>query len=120
MPLNDLKPTRLDEIRMTVERVRAMRPGSVEQHWRWPEHEPAGKLPPGEPEAPAPVFRPALLGNRESPLEAGRSNELSALDTSWNEGSWRNIPAWKLRRNEPLRRQIGRRFIRLSNRDCRA
>ena len=104
VPLNDLKPTRLDDIRMTAERVRAMRPGSVEQHWRWPEHEPAGKLPPGEAEAPAPLFRPAVLGNRESPLEAGRSDEISSLDTTWNEGPWRDIPAWKLRRNEPLGR----------------
>ena len=104
VPLNDLKPTRLDDIRMTVERVRAMRPGSVEQRWRWPEHEPAGKMPPGEPDAPAPVFRPAVLGNQEPPLEAGRSQEVPALDTSWSEGPWRDVPAWKLRRNEPLER----------------
>ncbi len=104
VPLNDLKPTRLEDIRMTVERVRAMRPGSVEQHWRWPEHEPAAKMPPGEPDAPAPVFRPAMLGNQEPPLEVGRGKELPALEIGWNEGLWRDVPAWKLRRNDPLER----------------
>jgi dienelactone hydrolase len=104
VPLNDLKPTRLDDIRMTIERVRAMRPGSVEQHWRWPGHEPAGKLPPGDAEGPAPVFRPALLGNREAPLEVGRGNQIPALDEGWNQGPWRDVPAWKLRRNDPLER----------------
>ncbi len=106
VPLNDLKAAHLDEIRVTAQRFRAMRPGAAEQHWRWPEHEPAAKLPPSSSEAsaPAPVFRPALLGSREPPLEAGRGKDLPALDTAWTDAPWRDVPAWKLRRNEPLGR----------------
>jgi dienelactone hydrolase len=104
VPLNDLKAARLDEIRMTVERVRAIRPGSVEQHWRWPADAPTGKIPAAGPDTPAPEFRPAPAGNREPPLQAGRSNGIPALDGRSEDTPWRDIPVWKLRRNEALAR----------------
>jgi hypothetical protein len=104
VPLNDLKAARLDEIRMTVERVRALRPGSVEQHWRWPGDAPSGKIPAAGPDAPAPVFRPALAGNPEPALEAGRGNGIPPLDAGWHDTPWRDVPVWALRRNEALAR----------------
>ena len=33
-------------------------------------------------------------------MEAGRADQLPPLDRGWNDSSWKNVPAWKLLRNE--------------------
>ena len=98
IPLPDLKAARLEEIRVSAERVRAMRPGMPEQRWRWPEVGPAAKLPDGEAEGPAPVFLPAWVGNPEPPLQVGRTASLA------DDAVWQRTPGWSLRRNEPAAR----------------
>lgn len=104
VPLNDLKAARLSEIRLTVQRVRAARPLGVEQHWRWPDTEPAAPLPTAVADAPAPEFRPPLVGNSESPLAVGRRDALPPLAAEWDDAAWRDVPAWKLRYNDARRR----------------
>jgi hypothetical protein len=107
IPVNTLRAARLDEIRVSIVRIRAMRPGSPEQRWRWPEYEPAAKVPPSPAhtwDAPAPLFRPAPVGNIEPPLQAGGVKELPPLTAGWNDPAWDDVPAWDLLRNEPAAR----------------
>lgn len=87
MPMNDFRAARPEEITVTIERIRAMRPGDPERRYRWPAIGPAGRIPrTAAAEAPAPVFRPAPIGNTEPPIEVGRD---------------RAAGEWLLVRNEP-------------------
>jgi hypothetical protein len=71
IPVNTLRAARLDEIRVSIVRVRAMRPRSPEQRWRWPEYEPAAKVPP----SPAHTWERLRLcsGRRRSEISNHRS-----------------------------------------------
>ena len=67
VPLNEVSAPGPEPVLATVERFRAMRPGTPQQRWRWPRYEPATKLAvdPRVPwDAPAPQFRPQSLGKR--------------------------------------------------------
>lgn len=76
MPMNDFRAARPEEITVTIERIRAIRPGEPERRYRWPALGPAGPIPrTGAGEAPAPVFRPAPIGNVEPPIEVGRDRK---------------------------------------------
>jgi cephalosporin-C deacetylase-like acetyl esterase len=106
IPLNEIGAPRADSAVLHVQRIRAMRPGSPEQRWRWPERGPAARVmvaPDEKWDGPAPVFRPVQLGNSEPPLAAGR-REVPPVDSGWDAAGWRDVPAWSLLRNEPLPR----------------
>src|SRR5579862_3050453 len=72
IPLNELSAPGSDHIYISVERIRAPRPGSPEQRWHWPEHGPAAKVPVISGvkwDAPPPAFRPPADGNQEIPIQ---------------------------------------------------
>ena len=103
IPLNKLSALRSDRMEVRIERIRAARPGTPQEHWHWPEQGPAAKIPatPTNWNEPAPVFRPALIGNKETPLEAGHTAALPAMDSDWDSPAWRGVLTWTLLRNEP-------------------
>jgi cephalosporin-C deacetylase-like acetyl esterase len=106
IPLNELSAPGSDRIMVRIERVRAARPGSPQQRWHWPERGPAAKVPalPSKWDDLAPVFQPPLIGNSEPPLKAGRTTTLPAMESTWDDSAWRNVPIWMLLRNEPAPR----------------
>jgi hypothetical protein len=106
IPLNELGTPRSDRIMVRIERLRAARPGSPQQRWHWPEQGPAAKVPtlPSKWDESAPAFRPPLIGNTEPPLQAGRTTALPAMESTWDDSAWHNVPTWTLLRNEPAPR----------------
>jgi dienelactone hydrolase len=106
IPLNELSAPRSDRMMVRIERVRAARPGSPQQRWHWPEQGPAAKVAaiPSKWDESAPAFHPPLIGNLEPPLKAGRTTMLPAMESTWDDAGWRNVPAWTLLRNEPAPR----------------
>jgi Acetyl xylan esterase (AXE1) len=108
IPLNELSAPGRSHILASVERVRALRPGSSQQKWHWPKIGPASRIPFSTSiqwDAPAPLFRPVPLGNKEPPLEVGRTRRLPPLDSGWDDAAWRDTPVWKLVRDEAVRRE---------------
>ncbi len=107
IPLGELSAPGSDRIMVRIERIRATRPGIPEQRWHWPENGPAARISslPSRWEEPAPVFRPALIGNTEVPLATGRLEALPAANSKWEDPVWRNVPSWTLVRDEPLPRR---------------
>jgi cephalosporin-C deacetylase-like acetyl esterase len=106
IPLNELSAPGPQRIYATIERVRAARVGCPQERWRWPVTGVAARVPLTTAvnwDAPAPEFRPVLLGNRESPLEVGLVRELPPQAVGWDEGAWRDVPVWRLMRDEPVR-----------------
>jgi len=103
IPLNELSAPRSDRIMIRVERIRAARPGCPQQRWHWPEQGPAARVPalPSSWNEAAPAFHPQLIGNNETPLEAGKTSPLPAMDSARDDPLWRGVPAWTLLRNEP-------------------
>jgi len=100
MPMNEFRAARPGEITVTIERVRAMRPGEPERRHRWPALGVAGRIPRAISEdTPAPVFRPEPIGNKEAPLEVGRQEggELHLLRNEPNPRHPRAATAVKLR-----------------------
>lgn len=88
MPMNDFRAARPEEITVTIERIRAMRPGDPERRYRWPATGPAGRIPRAiREEAPAPEFRPTLIGNTEPPIEVGRDRASGEWLLSRNEAN---------------------------------
>ena len=107
IPLSELGSPRSGAVHVSAARVRASRPGTPEQHWHWPAHQPMAEAPgsaSGDASLPAPVFRPPLVGNSEPPVEAGRRNSIPSLESGWNDEAWRDVPVWTLSRNEPSAR----------------
>jgi dienelactone hydrolase len=107
IPLNELSAPGSDRIFVSVERIRATRPGSPQQRWRWPGHGPAAKIPVIRAvkwDAPAPAFRPAAIGNQEPPIEVGRRMKLPPIDALWSDAAWQDVPAFQLLRDEPVAR----------------
>ena len=103
IPLNELSAPRSDRIMIRVERIRAARPGCPQQRWHWPEQGPAARVPalPSRWDEASPAFHPQLIGNNETPLEAGKASPLPAMDSAREDPPWRDVPAWTLLRNEP-------------------
>ncbi|MCX6625893.1 MAG: hypothetical protein NTY38_33485, partial [Acidobacteria bacterium] len=103
-PLSELSAPGNNHIFATIERVRAQRPGTPRQVWRWPVKGPAEKIAVdnsvnwGDPPA---AFRPPVLGNQQPPLEAGRAGSLPPLDSAWNDPAWRDAPVLRLQLDEP-------------------
>ncbi len=107
IPLNELSAPGSDQIFVSVERIRATRPGSPQQRWHWPDRGPAAKvavISSVKWDAPPPLFRPAPIGDREPPLEVGRRRELPPMDSGWNDPGWRDVPVWNLLRDQPAAR----------------
>ncbi|MFN7924919.1 MAG: acetylxylan esterase [Bryobacteraceae bacterium] len=103
-PLSELSAPSNDRIFATIERIRASRPGSPQQVWRWPVKGPAEKI--GVDRSvrwgdPPPAFRPPALGNQEPPIEVAKTASLPPLDSGWNDAPWRDTPAWRLQLDEP-------------------
>ncbi|MFN7995022.1 MAG: acetylxylan esterase [Bryobacteraceae bacterium] len=104
VPLSKLGSSANGEISIAAERVRAARPGVPEEHWHWPSGQPMARVVgTPSPDSAEPLFRPPLVGNTESPIEAGRRAALPPLETAWTSEAWRDVPVWALYRNEPLR-----------------
>ncbi len=101
IPLNELGSPVRSAVRVTVERVRAARPGAPEQHWRWPGDQPLAEAAGGDTNIPDPVFQPTALGNAEAPIEAGHRSTIPPIDSEWTDEAWRDVPVWNLYRNEP-------------------
>ncbi len=104
VPLSQLGSPTKGAIHVSVERIRAPRPGVPLEQWRWPDNQPMFEVP-GSPMADAkvtePVFSPRFPGNGEPPIDVGHQNSIPALETDWNDEVWRNVPVWTLYRNEP-------------------
>lgn len=110
IPLNELSAPASGPLLVRIERIRAMRPGTPRQRWHWPQHGPAARIPVSRSvkwDAAVPAFRPALIGNKEPPLEVGRTKTLPPLDSGWSEAAWSQAPVWKLLRDEPVARLPG-------------
>ena len=105
VPLFMLATPPLEAIRVSVDRIRAVRPGAAEQRWRWPEREPSAKISgptPLVPDEPDPVLRPLPAGNSEPPLNVPRVRELPK-GNAWDQAPWRDVVASKLLHNEPAK-----------------
>ena len=91
---------------MSVERIRAARPGTPQLRWHWPRQGPVAKVPitSGDWNMPAPEFRPVPPGGENPPLEAGLVADLPPLESGWADGAWGSVPAWNLLRDEPAPR----------------
>jgi cephalosporin-C deacetylase-like acetyl esterase len=103
IPLNEMSTPGPEPVLWSAQRIRAMRPGSPQQRWRWPHLDASTKAAVDRSapwDAPAPVYLPAPLGNQESPLEAGRM-AIPPLDAGWDDPQWAQVPEWRLKRNEP-------------------
>src|SRR6185369_2483460 len=90
-----------DKILISVERIRAARPGSPQQRWHWPQYGPVANVPvlSGDWSLPAPESRPQAAATRLL-LEAGRVQALPAMAAGWRDGAWAGAPGLKLLRNE--------------------
>ena len=99
-------------VRLRAVRIRARRPLEPEFRWRWPAGGSFASL-----EAPATggalrvEFRPPPLGNTDPPLEVGRVQRVPPMPDyldptapDWNDPAWRDVPAFRLPRNEPYPR----------------
>lgn len=101
LPLDQLGSPGPGGIQISVERNRAERPGAPNEWWRWPESQPAVRVPFIRVEgAQQPVYRPAVLGNSDAPIRVGFRKTLPDMGTKWTDAGWQNVPAWTLRRNE--------------------
>jgi cephalosporin-C deacetylase-like acetyl esterase len=102
IPLDQLGSPKAGSVRLTAERIRAMRPGRPEERWHWPDREPTAEVPSARSgnTTQDPVFKTNTLGNSDSSLEVGRSKELPSLDSGWGDLPWRDVPVWRLFRNE--------------------
>jgi hypothetical protein len=107
IPLGELSAPGSERIMVRIERIRATRPGIPEQRWHWPKNGPAARISslPSRWEEPAPLFRPAVIGNTEAPLAAGLLEALPAASSKWDDPVWRNVPTWTLIRDEPMPRR---------------
>ncbi len=105
-PLNLVSAPGPEHILMSVERIRAARPGCPQLRWHWPRQGPVAKVPIASDNwnLPAPEFRPAPPGGEKPALEAGHIGELPPLETGWEDAPWSEVPAWDLLRDEPGRR----------------
>jgi dienelactone hydrolase len=70
IPLDQLGAPPGGAIQLRVERNRAQRPGTPEQWWHWPEHQPTAPVSAlpmveGEQALAKPLYRPVVLGNSE-------------------------------------------------------
>ncbi|MGH9327278.1 MAG: acetylxylan esterase [Terriglobia bacterium] len=108
IPLDQIGSPRPGYVQVIAERNRAQRPTAPEEWWRWPAHQPTSgvpAIPPSELKLSAPVLRPPVVGNDKlPPLDAVYVKSLPPLYAKWNDPAWKTIPAWSLRRNEPLAR----------------
>ena len=104
IPLSQLGSPQKGTVHITAERIRAARPGTPEQRWRWPAGHPMAEVA-GTPSFDAtvanPILRPPALGNSEPPIEVGHRQKLPPLEADWNGDGWRDVPVWTLYRNEP-------------------
>ena len=107
IPLAELGSPHAGAVHVNVERVRAARPGSPEEHWRWPGDQPMAEVP-GAPalntRVPDPVFQPRAVGNSEAAIEVGHRDRIPPLESEWTDEAWRDVPVWTLLRNEPSSR----------------
>ncbi len=106
IPLDQLGSARPGALRLEVERNRAERQGIPDEWWRWPAEQPTAGVPtlPNAGGMPGPIYRPALLGNDEPPIEVGYRGSLPGLNSLWTDAGWKGVPSWTLRRNEPQAR----------------
>jgi hypothetical protein len=88
---------------LSAERIRAMRPGSPEQRWRWPEHGPVAAISAVDTDPShvvAPVFRPPQFGGDKPVFNVGRKEPRPPANSKWDDPAWRDVPALELLRNE--------------------
>jgi cephalosporin-C deacetylase-like acetyl esterase len=106
IPLDQLGSPRPGSIRLEVERNRAERQGTPDEHWHWPDQQPSAELAtlPASSGTADPVLKAPLLGNQEPPLEVGRRNSLPGLNSRWTDADWKDVPSWALHKNEPWAR----------------
>ena len=105
LPLNLLSTPGSDTILMSVERLRAARPGSPRQRWQWPRHGPVAKprVLSRDWNLPAPEFRPAPTAARQE-IRAARVAALPAMEAGWRDSAWAAVSALSLVRDEPAPR----------------
>ncbi len=103
IPLSQLNAPGSDHIHVSVERIRATRPGSPREQWHWPMSGRPTKMPVTEMikgDVPAPILRASVVGNQEPAIEVGRRGSLPSLNSWWNDPAWANVPALTLLRDE--------------------
>jgi cephalosporin-C deacetylase-like acetyl esterase len=104
VPLFELRSSPASALRLSAERIRAMRPGSPEQRWRWPEQGPVASvavIEAGPSEVVVPAFRPVQLGQTKPILKVGRRELLPPPNSKWNDPVWSDVASLELLRNEP-------------------
>lgn len=104
IPLAELGSPDRGAVHIYAERVRAARPGAPAEKWHWPGDQPMAEVPAApsfDAKAPDPVFKPQRLGNSEPAIEVGRRESIPALESEWTDDAWRDVPVWRLYRNEP-------------------
>jgi len=112
VPLYELRSSPASELRLSAERIRAMRPGSAEQRWRWPEFGPMAMVSAIDKESSkvvVPDFKPSRLGEERPVLVVGRRSELPPGNAKWDDPAWSDVSVLNLLRDEPEAR-----FPRLS------
>ena len=103
IPLNQLSAPGSDLTYVSVERIRATRPGSPREQWHFPQHGPAAKIPVTNLvkwDAPPPVLRAAVVGNSDPAIAVGRRPSLPPVDSWWDDAAWANVPVLALMRDE--------------------
>jgi cephalosporin-C deacetylase-like acetyl esterase len=107
VPLHELRSSPASELRLSAERIRAMRPGCPEQHWRWPEQGPVTSVAvihAGSSEVVVPDWQPVQLGETRPILKVGRKELCPPPNSKWNDPAWSNVRSLELLRNEPQAR----------------
>ena len=102
-PLNLVSAPGPEPMLLSVQRIRAMRPGSPQLRWRWPKFDPVTKVAVDRSvpwDTPAPEYRPAQIGNPAQPLLVGKAT-IPPPSAGWEEAAWHSTPAWWLPRNQP-------------------
>ncbi|HUQ92280.1 MAG TPA: acetylxylan esterase [Bryobacteraceae bacterium] len=103
VPLYELGTAPASSLNVTVERVRAARPGMPETRFRWPSDAHSARIREEKSPLGAPVLRRPEVGNQDPPLTAGRG-AIPAMDARWESAAWRSAAVWRLRRDEPMAR----------------
>ena len=103
VPMFELGSPAASALNVTVERVRAARPGMPEIHFRWPADTHSARIAAVTSALGAPVRLLPAVGNREAPLEAGKG-VIPPLDAAWDSPAWGAAPVWRLLRDEPMAR----------------
>lgn len=100
VPIFELGTLATSKLGVSVERVRAARPGLPELQYRWPVNAPTASITELASPLDPPQLRPVRLGNTEAALEVGKS--AANPDSDWDGAVWKQVPVWTLQIDQPV------------------